>query len=138
MSKTIFSIPTIYQHHQDWQAEHATWQADNERWKAEQQAALETVKQIEQGLHDHGAALDEHAKSTTLAHAEAITADEQAMGEYEKMGEHQGFHESLNCTHHALTDCHLQQRQAHERIAKLHRQVIDQVAALKDAIEESL
>ena len=138
MNDTSFSFSTIYQHHQDWQAEHAAWQADNKRWQAEQQAALETVKQIEQELQDHGNALVEHAKSTTLAHAEAIAADEQALDEYEQMGEHQGFRESLDCTHHASTDRHLQQRQAHERIAKLQRQVMAQVDALKDAIEESL
>lgn len=137
MSNTIFSFPTICQHHQDWQAEHATWYADNERWQAEHQAALETLKQIEQGLQDHREALNEHARCT-LAHAEGIAADERAIDEYEQRGEHGTFHESLDCTHRVIADYHLIQRQAHERIERHHQHVIAQVAALNEAIEESL
>ncbi len=137
MNVTLFSFPTMQQNHQDWQRECARWLADCEQWQTEYHTALETLDQISRSLQAHGRTLEDHA-SSTLAHNEVIFSHGKEMQDYDPQSEYESCRELSASSHCTLAEQHINQRQTHERIEKHHQQMILQVGAMVQAIEEAL
>jgi hypothetical protein len=137
MNEKPVSFASMRADHRQWDYVHSTWRVDLERWQHEHESALSELTKLQEMIHQHGEALEAHAKAIEQ-HQEDLSNHERTMSEYEHQGTDEHLQETMASAHQELTLRHQTQRDAHQRIAKHHRVVMDRLANVKAALEAAM
>ena len=124
----------MHSEHRQWLSDDSMWRDDLALWRKEIDESLDELGKLEDALHAHRANLQIHL-DTFMAGEKEQEAHEHALAEFER-GDTRNELQLLAMAkaHKKHADEHVQQRQAHERLKKLHHTMMAHWALLFKAL----
>ncbi len=130
MASTTYA--TMHSDHRQWSSDNDMWRCDISKWQEDLKRGIAELRKSEPGFREHETALRVHAAAIRLRGQE-LAEHEHSLAEYAR-GENEAKLSFLAKAHEKEAAKHLQQREAHERIKRHHRDLIAHVRSLHNAL----